>query len=95
MDSNTITPLIQQYTVDFASNNNFLFVKGIQGDGYATRYVDISLVNNGYPYEIDVAAVTVVIRGTKPESAFKLGESVLNLMDEIIYTWDDFCSSYK
>ena len=35
---NTITPLIQQYTVDFASNNNFLFVKGIQGDGYGTRY---------------------------------------------------------
>lgn len=50
---NAITPLIQQYTVDFASNNNFLFVKGIQGDGYGTRYVDISLMNNGQPYTVN------------------------------------------
>jgi len=63
-----ITPLIQQYTVDFASNNNFLFVKGIQGDGYGTRYVDISLMNNGKPYMVDREAVTVSIRGTKPDN---------------------------
>lgn len=64
----TITPLIQQYTVDFASNNNFLFVKGIQGDGYGTRYVDISLMNNGQPYTVNSEAVTVSIRGTKPDN---------------------------
>lgn len=64
-----ITPLIQQYTVDFASNNNFLFVKGIQGDGYGTRYVDISLMNNGQPYTVNSEAVTVVIRGTKPDTS--------------------------
>ena len=65
---NTITPLIQQYTVDFASNNNFLFVKGIQGDGYGTRYVDISLLNDIQPYIIDPDVVEVVIRGTKPDN---------------------------
>ncbi len=65
---NAITPLIQQYTVDFASNNNFLFVKGIQGDGYGTRYVDISLMNNGQPYTVNREAVTVIIRGTKPDN---------------------------
>lgn len=64
----TITPLVQQYTVDFASNNNFLFVKGIQGDGYGTRYVDISLMNNGQPYTVNSEAVTVSIRGTKPDN---------------------------
>lgn len=64
-----ITPLIQQYTVDFASNNNFLFVKGIQGDGYGTRYVDISLMNNGQPYTVNSDAVTVIIRGTKPDTS--------------------------
>lgn len=64
----TITPLIQQYTVDFASNNNFLFVKGIQGDGYGTRYVDISLMNNGQPYTVNSEAVTAIIRGTKPDT---------------------------
>lgn len=68
MQTDAITPLIQQYTVDFASNNNFLYVKGIQGDGYGTRYVDISLTNNGQPYMINNNAVTAVIRGTKPDN---------------------------
>lgn len=63
----TITPLIQSYMVDFASNNNFLFVKSIQGDGHTTRYADISLMNAGQPYVINDEAVTVVIRGTKPD----------------------------
>lgn len=70
----TITPLIQQYTVDFASNNNFLFVKGIQGDGYGTRYIDISLMNNGQPYTVNSEAVTVIIRGTKPDTSVIFNE---------------------
>ena len=72
--ANAITPLIQQYTVDFASNNNFLFVKGMQGDGYGTRYVDISLVNNGQPYTVNSEAVTVIIRGTKPDTSIIFNE---------------------
>lgn len=71
---NAITPLIQQYTIDFASNNNFLFVKGIQGDGYGTRYVDISLMNNGQPYTVNNEAVTVAIRGTKPDNSIIFNE---------------------
>lgn len=69
-----ISPLIQQYTVDFASNNNFLFVKGIQGDGYGTRYVDISLMNNGQPYTINDEVITPVIRGTKPDTSIIFNE---------------------
>lgn len=69
-----ITPLIQQYTVDFASNNNFLFVKGVQGDGNQTRYVDISLMNNGQAYEVDPESVRVVLRGTKPDSTLIFNE---------------------
>lgn len=72
--ANAITPLIQQYTVDFASNNNFLFVKSMQGDGYGTRYVDISLVNNGQPYTVNSEAVTVIIRGTKPDTSIIFNE---------------------
>ena len=71
---NAITPLIQQYTVDFASNNNFLFVKGIQGDGHSTRYVDISLMNNGQPYTVDSESVSVAIRGTKPDTSVIFNE---------------------
>ncbi len=66
--ADSITPLIQKYTVDFASSNNFLFIKGIQGDGHSTRYVDISLLNNVQPYIINSDAVRVVIRGTKPDN---------------------------
>ena len=62
--TNSITPLIQQYMVD----NNFLFVKGIQGDGYGTRFVDISLLNDAQPYTINPDDVEVVIRGTKPDN---------------------------
>lgn len=72
--SDAIAPLIQQYIVDFASNNNFLFVKGIQGDGHSTRYVDISLMNNGQPYTVNSNAVTVVIRGTKPDTSIIFNE---------------------
>ncbi len=71
---NSITPLIQQYTVDFSGNNNFLFVKGIQGDGYGTRYVDISLLNDTQPYIINPESVRVVIRGTKPDSTVVFNE---------------------
>ena len=74
MPESSITPLIQKYTVDFASSNNFLFVKGIQGDGYGTRYVDITLVNNTAPYTINQEAVRVVIRGTKPDGTAVFNE---------------------
>lgn len=65
---NSIEPLIQSYAVDFASANNFLFVKGIQGDGHSTRYVDITLLNESQPYEVNSDAVDVVIRGIKPDN---------------------------
>lgn len=66
--TDSITPLIQKYTVDFASSNNFLFVKGMQGDGYGTRYVDIALLNNTQPYTINSDSIEAVIRGTKPDN---------------------------
>ncbi len=78
-NKNAITPLIQSYTVDFAGSNNFLFVKGIQGDGHSTRYVDIALLNDTQPYEINPDAVRVVIRGTKPDQTAVFNEcEILN-----------------
>ncbi len=71
-----IAPLIQSYIVDFASNNNFLFVKGVQGDGYSTRYVDITLMNNGQPYELVPDNIRVIIRGTKPD-----GTEIFNICE--------------
>jgi len=57
--------LIQNYTVDFASNNNFLFIPSIQGDGNKARYALINLTNNGQPYEVDPEKVRVIIEGKK------------------------------
>lgn len=58
-------PIIQDYTVDFASNNNFLFIPSPQGDGHGTRYAKINLANNGQPYEVDPEKVRVIIQGKK------------------------------
>ncbi len=58
-------PLIQTYTVDFASNNNFLFIPAVQGDGYGSRYAIINLSNNGQPYQVRADEVRVIIQGTK------------------------------
>lgn len=66
--ADNITPLIQEYIIDFASNNNFFFVKGVQGDGYGVRYVQLSLSNNGQPYIINEDNVRAVIIGTKPDN---------------------------
>lgn len=66
--SEIITPLIQDYIVDFASNNNFFFVKGVQGDGYGVRYARLSLSNNGQPYIINSEDVRAIIIGTKPDT---------------------------
>lgn len=69
MNNTSITPLFQPYEVDFTrSTNNILFIKGVQGDGYGTRYVDISLMNNGKMYNISADSARVVIRGTKPDN---------------------------
>lgn len=62
-----ITPLIKEYIVDFASNNNFFFVNAVQGDGHNVRFVKLALTNNGQPYYIPVDGSTaIIIRGTIP-----------------------------
>ena len=59
--------LIQTYTVDFASNNNFLFIPAIQSDGYGSRYVIINLVSNGQPFSVPKDSVRVLIEGQKTD----------------------------
>lgn len=66
--ASSITPVIQEYTVDFASNNNFVYVKAVQGDGHSVRYVDVTMVAAGRPYTVETDKVRAVIRGTKPDN---------------------------
>lgn len=60
-------PLIQTYTIDFASNNNFLFIPTVQGDGYGSRYAILNLTNNGQPYNVPSDSVRVLIEGQKTD----------------------------
>ena len=61
-----ITPIIMQYVVDQANNNNFFTINTVQGDGHEARYAEFSITNNGYPYEIPSGA-RVIVKGTKPD----------------------------
>lgn len=58
----------QHFIVDLSSNNNFLQMTGMQGDGYGVRYAEIELVQNGQKYEINPDEVNVDIMGTKPDT---------------------------
>jgi hypothetical protein len=60
--------ITQHYIIDLSSNNNFVQIPAVQGDGNETRYVEIELIENGVQYIIDEEHVTVTIAGTKPDT---------------------------
>ena len=70
---NSIT---NHYIVDFSSNNNFVQVPAVQGDGNETRYVEIEMIENGVPYYANTSTDNVTIAGTKPD-----GTEVWNLCE--------------
>lgn len=58
----------QHYIVDLSSNNNFVQISGMQGDGYQVRYAEIELIQNGVRYIPDPNEVYIDIMGTKPDT---------------------------
>ncbi len=66
----------QHYTIDLSSNNNFVTVPAMQGDGAATRYVELELISYGQPYEFDRADTLVTIMGSKAD-----GTQIFNTCD--------------
>lgn len=57
----------QHYIIDLSSNNNFVQIPAMQGDGNDTRYVEIELIENGRQYVVDPESTNVLITGTKPD----------------------------
>ena len=57
----------QHYTIDLSSNNNFVTVPSMQGDGAEVRYVELELISYGQRYEFDPEDTTVTIMGTKAD----------------------------
>lgn len=68
--------ITQHYIIDFSSNNNFVQVPAMQGDGNETRFVEIEMIENGVPYLVDSETDNVTIAGTKPD-----GTEVWNLCE--------------
>lgn len=58
--------VISRISVDVATDNNFAFIKAVQGDN-STRYAYITLLDNSQPYSLS-GSETVVLRGTKPDT---------------------------
>lgn len=61
-----MNPSISYLTIDISANNNFDYVKAVQGDN-KTRYVHITLLDNNVPYTLKTG-LNAVIRGTKSDN---------------------------
>lgn len=60
--------IYQHYIIDMSSNNNFVQVPTVQGDGNGVRGFEVELIENGVPYQIDAKDVVISIMGTKPDT---------------------------
>lgn len=66
--------IIQHYTIDLSSNNNFVQIPVPQGDGQDTRYAELELISANTPY-FDMLKLEgienfkILIMGSKPDNA--------------------------
>ncbi len=60
--------IYQHYIIDLSSNNNFVQVPAVQGDGNSIRGFEVELIQNGVPYVIDKNDTFIFIMGTKPDT---------------------------
>ena len=61
--------LYQHYIIDLSSNNNFVQIPTVQGDGNNIRGFEVELIENGVQYEIDQNDCVIAIMGTKPDTS--------------------------
>lgn len=80
-----MNPIIIEKTIDLSSNNNFDYIRAIQGDD-KTRYVHITLLDNQVPYEL--SNIEPVLRGTKPDGHTIFNHCEISENNEIIVELD-------
>lgn len=61
--------IYQHYIIDLSSNNNFVQVPTVQGDGNNIRGFEVELIQNGLPYIVDRDDTMISIMGTKPDTS--------------------------
>lgn len=76
-----MNPIITNITIDLTANNNFNYVRAVQGDNQ-TRYVHITLLNNQIPYNL--SDIEPVLRGTKPDGTIIFNHCEISDDGEII-----------
>lgn len=62
--------IYQHYIIDLSSNNNFVQVPTVQGDGNNIRGFEVELIQNGIQYVVDKNDCIVSIMGTKPDTHY-------------------------
>lgn len=66
--------IYQHYIIDVSSDNNFVQIPTMQGDGDEVRGAEIELISNDLPYMFDVDNTIVSISGTKPDTTHIFNE---------------------
>lgn len=62
-----ITPIYEHYIIDLSSNNNFVQLPVMQGDGNNIRGVELELISRNTAYNIDIKNTIAIIAGKKPD----------------------------
>ncbi len=70
--------IYQHYVIDLSSNNNFVQVPTVQGDGNNVRGFEVELIQNGIQYNIDKDDTVISIMGTKPDTKQIMNECILS-----------------
>lgn len=61
--------IYQHYIIDLSSNNNFVHIPTVQGDGNNVRGFEVELIENGVQYIVDKNDCMICIMGTKPDTS--------------------------
>ena len=70
--------IYQHYIIDLSSNNNFVQIPTMQGDGNGVRGVELELIKNNTLYNIDTSTTGVYIAGAKPDNKHILNDCVVS-----------------
>jgi hypothetical protein len=69
--------IYQHYIIDISSNNNFVQIPTVQGDGDNVRGFEVELIANNIPYIVDAETTYATIIGTKPDESGVWNECVI------------------
>lgn len=76
--------IYQHYIIDLSSNNNFVQIPTVQGDGNGIRGFEVELIQNGVPYVIDQNDTFIFIMGTKPDTKQIMNDCALTEQGSIL-----------